>query len=162
MCALKLLSDAVPRVTDKTFKRKFMALGKLLTRWEDIMGKQMAAQAQPLKIRYRKPKQKGDKPQATLDVATSSAHASLLNMQKGMLLEKINYIFGEALVTDIRFVHTPTNIEETKTKRHKALSPEEKNTLSEMLESIEDEDIRARLMNMGAALMSDYKAQDQK
>lgn len=158
MCALKLLSDAVPRVTDKTFKRKFMALGKLLTRWEDIMGKQMAAQAQPLKIRYRKPKRKGDKPEATLDVATSSAHASLLTMQKGMLLEKINYIFGEALVTDIRFVHTPANMEEKGTKTKAKLSDEEKNSLSEMLESIEDEDIRARLMDMGSALLQDKKS----
>lgn len=158
MCALKLLSDAVPRVTDKTFKRKFMALGKLLARWEDIMGKQMASQAQPLKIRYRKPKKKGDRPEATLDVATSSAHASLLTMQKGMLLEKINYIFGEALVTDIRFVHTPANLEETNFKKSKPLSPDEENTLSQMLEGIEDEDIRERLLNMGTAFLQDKKS----
>lgn len=158
MCALKLLSDAVPRVTDKTFKRKFMALGKLLERWEDIMGKQMAAQAQPLKIRYRKPKRKGDKPQATLDVAASSAHASLLTMQKGMLLEKINYIFGEALVTDIRFVHTPVTAKQKSAKPAQDLSPDEKNALSDMLESIEDEDIRARLMDMGTAFFKDKKS----
>jgi len=121
------------------------------------MGKQLAAQAQPLKIRYKKPKKKGDRAEATLDVATSSAHASLLNMQKGMLLEKINYIFGEALVTDIRFVHTPANMEEKTSKQKKPLSEEEKNTLSEMLESIEDEDIRLKLMEMGSALISDRK-----
>ncbi len=121
------------------------------------MGKQMAAQAQPLKIRYRKPKRQGDKPDATLDVATTSAHASLLNMQKGMLLEKINYIFGESLVTDIRFVHTPANREPAIKKSRKTLTQEEKNTLSQMLESIEDEDIRAKLMDMGSAFLKDQK-----
>lgn len=160
MCALKLLSDTVPRVTDKTFKRKFVALGKLLARWEDIMGEQMAAQAQPLKIRYRKPKRKGDRPEATLDIAASSAHASLLVMQKGMLLEKINYIFGEALVTDIRFIHTQVKSPSTAPKHQQTLSDDEKNSLSDMLESIEDEDIRSRLMNMGAALIADHKKQD--
>lgn len=126
------------------------------------MGKQMAAQAQPLKIRYKKPKKKGDRAQATLDVATSSAHASLLNMQKGMLLEKINYIFGEALVTDIRFIHTPANLAEKTAKQQNPLTKEEKKSLSDMLESIEDEDIRAKLMDMGEALISDHKARDHK
>jgi len=159
MCALRLLSDTVPRVTDKTFKRKFVALGQLLARWEDIMGKQMASQAQPLKIRYKKPKRKGDRAEATLDVATTSAHASLLTMQKGMLLEKINYIFGQALVTDIRFVHTPIDNMDSKINKPKAnLTSEEENTLSEMLESIEDEDIRARLLEMGTAFFKDKKS----
>ena len=157
MCALKLISEAVPRVTDKTFKRKYIALGRIVTHWKEIMGEKMADYAQPQKIHYRKGKRKGDKPFATLEIAASSAHASVLIMQKGVLLEKINQIFGEQWITDIRFVHTPANKISKTRKRTKSLTLDEKNSLSHMLEQIEDSEIRERLKNMGSALLQDLK-----
>lgn len=121
------------------------------------MGEKMASLAQPVKIRYRKPRRKGDKPEAILDVAASSANASLLVMQKGVLLEKINHIFGEQLVTDIRFVHTPANAPQKAEKQTKPLTEEEKSSLSRMLKDIEDDAIRERLEAMGKALIQDRK-----
>lgn len=157
MCALKLLSDAVPRVTGKTFKRKYIALGRIVTHWKDIMGEKMAAYAQPLKIHYRKPRRKGDKPEATLEIAASSAHSSLLIMQKGVLLEKINHIFGEQWITDIKFVHAPANLPEKQKKQFQPLTEDEKNSLSHMLEMVDDPEIKKRLENMGSALLQDQK-----
>lgn len=157
MCALKLISDAVPKVTDKTFQRKYIALGRIVTHWRDIMGEKMAAYAQPLKIHYRKPKRKGDKPEATLEIAASSAHASLLIMQKGVLLEKINHIFGERWVTDIKFVHAPANAPEKPSKVTKPLTEAEKNSLSQMLETVDDPELRARLATLGEAFYQDQK-----
>ena len=121
------------------------------------MGEKMANMAQPLKIRYRKPRRKGDRAEAILDVAASSANASLLVMQKGVLLEKINHIFGEELVTDIHFVHTPANAPVKPKKQTKALTEDEKNSLSRMLKDIEDDAIRERLEIMGKALLQDKK-----
>ena len=158
MCALKLISTAVPKVTDKTFKRKYIALGRIVTHWKEIMGEKMAEYAQPLKIHYRKPKKKGDKPTATLEIAASSAHASLLIMQKGLLLEKINHIFGEQWVSDIKFVHVPAN-KGIKIEKPKApLTDDEKKSLSDMLEMVEDPAIRERLERMGASLIKDQKS----
>jgi len=157
MCALKLISDAVPKVTGKTFKRKYIALGRIVTHWQDIMGEKMAAYAQPLKIHYRKPHRKGDKAEATLEIAASSAHSSLLIMQKGVLLEKINHIFGDQWITDIKFVHAPANAPEKQKKAPKPLTEEEKNSLSLMLEQVDDPEIRKSLESMGAALLEDLK-----
>lgn len=155
MCALKLISTAVPKVTDKTFKRKYIALGRIVTHWKDIMGEKMAAHAQPLKIHYRKARKKGDKAVATLEIAASSSHASLLIMQKGLLLERINQIFGEQWISDIKFVHTPANIVEKPKRRIKPLTEGEKSSLSQMLENVEDDDIKQRLISMGEALLKD-------
>jgi hypothetical protein len=159
MCALKLLSSAVPKVTDKAFKRKYIALGRIVTQWREIMGEKMADHAQPLKIHYRKPKRKGDPARATLDITASSAQASLLIMQKGVILERINQIFGEALITDIRFVHQTTNVKNTKTKKkhHTPLTEDEKNSLSNMLDTVEDDELKNRLSSMGEALLKDRK-----
>ena len=157
MCALKLVSDAVPRVTDKTFQRKYIALGRIVTHWRDIMGEKMADYAQPLKIHYRKAKNKNEKPKATLEIAASSAHASLLIMQKGVLLEKINHIFGEQWISDIKFSHVPANVPIKQKKASTHLTEEEKNSLSLLLEQVDDPEIKARLENMGAALLEDLK-----
>ena len=128
MCALKLVADTIPRVTDRTFKRKYIALGRIVTQWKEIMGDKMAGVAQPLKIRYRKPRRKGDKPEATLEIAVSSAQASLLMMQKGVLLEKINHIFGERWITDIKFIHNPTSPLPKKRENQKDFVRREKNS----------------------------------
>ncbi|MEM8833153.1 MAG: DciA family protein [Pseudomonadota bacterium] len=155
MCALKLVSDAVPKVTDKVFQRKFVALGRIVTRWEDIVGAKLAQLAQPQKIRYRKAKKKGDKPHAVLEIATSSANASLLVMQKGMLLEKINYIFGDDWITDIKFIHQASNEAPKPISKTKTLTEAEKNRLSRMLDGIEDPEIKEKLMAMGQSLLED-------
>ena len=148
----------MPKVADKVFKRKFVALGRLVTRWPDIVGDKMASQAQPQKIRYRKPKRQGEKGEAILEIATSSANASLLIMQKGMLLEKINYLFGDGWITDIKFVHAPANAPTKRKKQTKSLTEQEKNSLSQMLETIEDPEIKEKLMNMGQSLLEDKKS----
>lgn len=149
----------MPKVTDKTFKRKYIALGRIVTQWREIIGEKMADHAQPLKIHYRKAKRKGDRPSATLDIAASSAQASVLIMQKGLLLEKINHIFGEPLVTDIRFVHRTTEQSNTKLtkKTIQPLTQDEKNSLSNMLDAVEDDELKSRLSSMGEALLKDNK-----
>ena len=105
--ALKLISDAVPKVTSKTFSRKYIALGRIVTHWEDIIGKEIADKAQPVKIHYRKAKDKQKKAEATLEVAVTSADAALLHYQKDVILERINQIFGDRWVTDLKFSHIP-------------------------------------------------------
>ncbi len=121
------------------------------------MGERLADIAQPQKIHYRKAKRKGDMPNATLEIVTSSANASLLIMQKGVLLEKINHIFGEQWITDIKFVHTPANAPIKKAKPTPILSEDDKNNLSEMLETIDDPAIKKRLESMGEAFLTDLK-----
>lgn len=157
MCALKLVSDSVPKVADKIFARKYIALGRIVTHWEEIMGADLAKKAQPVKIHYRKAKRKGDKPTAKLDIATSSANASLLIMKKGVLLEKMNQIFGEAWITDINFVHTPANRakDAKKRKTKKPLSSDEKKALTSMLNVVEDSAIKERLEKFGKAFFQD-------
>ncbi|NCO03195.1 MAG: DUF721 domain-containing protein [Alphaproteobacteria bacterium] len=153
MCALKLVSDSVPRVADKLFQRKYIALGRIVTHWSDIMGAELAQKTQPLKIHYRKAQRKGDKPQATLEIAASSANASLLIMKKGVLLEKMNHIFGEAWITDLKFVHIPANLSDKGKKRtaSKSMDAGEKKALTSMLDMVEDIEIKERLERFGQA-----------
>lgn len=154
---MRPLSEATARVSGKTFSRKYIALGRIVNCWAEIVGERLAEKAQPVKIHYRK-HEKSRKPEATLDIASSSADATLLHYQKDLILERINQLFGDQWITAIRFVTVPVNQGARKIKKPRPLlTPDEKSTLSVMLEAIEDADIRKKLEGLGQEVMIEGK-----
>lgn len=155
--ALKLLSRSVPAVIGKTFQRKYIALGRIVTNWREVIGEEFADRAQPAKIHYRKPKDPKAKPLATLEIAASSADCAVLVYQKGVILERINRIFGDEWISDIKFTHVEPRNPPKLPKRTKSLTLDEKNHLSQMLETVDDPDLKERLSRLGEALMQEKK-----
>lgn len=156
MYGLKPLSERIPAIAGQALSRKFVMLGRILTYWEDIVGKDLAYKTQPVKLQYRKPKP-GEKPTATLNIATSSADATMLHYRKDLILERINQIFGERFVTAVKFVPNETAEQDFKKqiKPRKILTENDKIYLSEVLEGIADPDLKARLEIMGQAMLQD-------
>jgi hypothetical protein len=91
---MRHLSQAVPKVASQAFARKYIMLGRLVTHWAEIVGADLAAKAQPVGTRYSK---RDGKPFITLEVACSSAEATILSMRVSLILEKINLGFGHPL-----------------------------------------------------------------
>tara|TARA_R110001592_G_scaffold16881_8_gene71535 strand:+ start:6043 stop:6507 length:465 start_codon:yes stop_codon:yes gene_type:complete len=154
---MRPLSEATSRVASKNFSRKYIALGRLVNQWTEIMGEGLADKAQPLKIHYRKAG-KEKKPYALLDIATSASNATILNYQKGLILERINALFGDDWIKDIRFVVSELAQSEVVAKKIKQpLTGGEKKYLSEVLDQIEDPDIKEKLESLGKAILTDKK-----
>lgn len=130
-------------------------LGRLVTHWPEIVGKDLADQAQPVKIRYRKvPGSK--KPEASLDIAANSAQATLLHYRKDLILERINQIFGEKLISALRFVPVAANAPVPRPRRLlQPLSPAETEDLANMLDKIEDSALKERLEMLGTSILQD-------
>lgn len=131
-------------------------LGRLVTHWPEIVGKDLADYAQPVKIRYRKvPGSK--QPEASLDIATTTAQATILHYRKDLILERINQIFGEKLISAIRFVPIAANASPPRPRRllQKPLSPAEKEDLAIILEQIEDHELKERLEKLGTSILQD-------
>lgn len=155
MSGPKLLSNAVPKVTGKVFGRKYIMLGRLLTQWTEIVGEDLAHKTTPVKLRSYKDHKTG-KRSSTLDIAASTADATVLHYRKDLILERLNLLFGEGLITAIRFV--PKSIDEkkpVKSKFKKPLSLKEKTFLSDLLEDVEDDNIREKLQKLGKAILQD-------
>ncbi|MGB4057154.1 MAG: DciA family protein [Alphaproteobacteria bacterium] len=155
---MRPISDAAARVAGENFKRKYVSLGRVLTCWREIVGPDLAAKAQPVKIHYRKNKKDGENV-ATLDIAASSADSTLLHYQKDLILERINRIFGNKWISAIRFVTLPTNSSKPlrQKKQQIPLTEDEKNHLSRMLDSTPDPDLKARLETLGKAIFMEQK-----
>lgn len=150
---MRTLSEATAKIAGRSFQRKYIALGRIVNNWREIVGEGFAEKAQPVKIHYRKNK-KRDKPDAILHIATNSSEAQKLQYQKGLMMERINQIFGEAWITDIKFVPVVANAPAAKPKKRVApLTSEQKKTLSDMVLAIEDDEIKDRLLSLGQGIL---------
>lgn len=158
---MRRLSDATAKIAGKSFERKYIALGRIVKHWSEIVGPKLADKAQPVKIHYRKQKNQ-KKPLTTLEIATSSADATAMHYQKDLILERINQLFGEQWISAIRFVAIPSNASlQPMKKRSKnnrtPLTADQKKTLSDMVLSVEDEHMRDRLKEFGEHIIKSEK-----
>lgn len=155
--SLRLLSKSVPAILGKTFERKYIALGRIVTHWNEIIGPDFAERAQPAKIQYSRPKKAKEKPTAVLEIAASSADCAVLVYQKDVILQRINNIFGDAWVRDIKFIHRDIKKPAKPPKRIKTLTETEKSHLSQVLEGIDDPELRESLEGIGKAILQETK-----
>ena len=155
---MRPVSEATAKVTNNVFGRKYIALGRIVSQWTDIVGKDLADKVQPAALKYRTFKDKRKKPDAILEIATSTAYATKLHYQKSLILERINRLFGDDWVSDIRFVNIPSNQSRMPQKSSpKILGQEDQNYIRETLDYITDNEVRNRLEKFGEALLLDKK-----
>lgn len=150
---MRLISEATNRVTSQNFNRKFISIGRIVKAWDVIMGDDMADKATPNRILYRKPKKKTDKPKAVLEIAISQAHATVLHYQKDVILARIESVFGEPWINDIKFIAVQ-KVKPVKRKKsaYRPLTEPQKNHLSNLLDVVEDSELKERLLNLGQKL----------
>ncbi len=130
-------------------------LGRLVTRWQDIVGPELADKTQPVKIRTIKGRKSGEST-ASLDIATTTADATLLHYQKDLILQRINHIFGDRWISALRFVPVASNAPARfRPPPAKPLTAAEKSYLSGVLEGVQDPEIQDRLMRLGTAIMQE-------
>lgn len=155
--AMNPVSRSVPKLLGKVFERKYIALGRIVTHWKEIVGPDFAERAQPAKIHYIRPKHPKEKPLATLDIAASSADCAVLVYQKDVILQRINNLFGAGWVHDIKFRHVEPKVKSRPPKRTKPLTEDEKNHLSQLLETVDDPELKERLAKLGQSILQEQR-----
>ncbi len=81
-------------------KRGFSEL-RLLTRWDQIVGAEIAAMARPVRVRY------GSRGMgATLVLETTGAVAPLVDAQRQQIIDRVNAVHGHAAISRIHLVQT--------------------------------------------------------
>lgn len=151
---MKPLHQSTSKIVSQNCSRKFVAIGKVVKVWPEIIGEELARFATPVKIHYQKPKSRKDNPKAVLYIETNSAHATILHYQKAIILEKISHYFGAGWIEDLKIKANAGPLTEKPIKRAPApLTEEEKNHLSELLDPFDDQEMAARLRQLGQGIM---------
>lgn len=95
--AAKLVQDRVRAAGES----RGFAITKLLTRWSEIAGSEIAALARPLRISYRR-----DAFGATLTLLTTGAAAPIVQMQIPQIRERVNACYGYNAISRIVLTQT--------------------------------------------------------
>jgi hypothetical protein len=148
-----------PRIRKVSESRGF-AVSRVLTRWAEIAGADIAAIARPVEVSYGR---QGFG--ATLTVLTTGAQAPMLEMQKEVLRERVNAAYGYNAIARIRITQTaPTGFAEGQARfagkaeqPAPAPDPAAERAASDLAAPVRDDGLRAALEALGANVLSRRK-----
>jgi len=81
----------------------------------------------------------------------------VLVYQKDVILQRINQLFGAGWVHDIKFKHVEPKTTLKPPKRTKPLTQDEKNHLSQLLETVDDPELKERLAKLGQSILQENR-----
>jgi len=123
---------------------------RILTHWDEIVGADLAALGQPLKVTY------GRAMGATLTLLANGASAPLLQAQLPKIEERVNAVYGYRAISKIRITQTaPDGFSDgqrtfmAKPKPEPVLSDEARAQVAQTAEEISDDPLRAALTRLG-------------
>jgi hypothetical protein len=150
----KLVQSRVRSVTES----RGFAQSRVLTHWEEIVGPDIAAMTRPVEVSYGGKGGFG----ASLVVLTTGAHAPLVQMKLGEILERINAVYGYRAIARIRVTQTaPTGFAQGQVDfvhRPKAAQPKPDPAAEararEVTQDVGDDSLRAALERLAANVIS--------
>jgi hypothetical protein len=153
----QLLQERIRRASET----RGFAESRLLTRWPEIAGPEVAAIARPVKVSYTR---QGFG--ATLTLLTTGAQAPMLEMQKETLREKVNAVYGYNAISRIAITQTaPTGFAEGQAAFAPAPAqpaadrpdPQVTGQAADLARPVADADLRRALEALGRNVLSKSK-----
>jgi hypothetical protein len=158
----KPLRDVVGKAIGQTFKQQGFASAELVTRWTEIVGAEIAARSEPIKIQWTRPVSPshssaaggaasgwGQEP-GTLVLRVDGPAAIEIQHLTGVICERVNRFLGWRAVARIALRQAP--LRRAAAKANRIGDPAAAARLAETLSDVEDDDLRQALARLGAAV----------
>jgi hypothetical protein len=144
------LADLLGAALSDAFKQQGFASAELVTRWTDIVGAEIAAHAEPMKVQW--PRAVGNDPPGpgTLVLRVDGPTAIEIQHLANVILERVNRFFGWQAVDRLALRQAPLS-RRTK-KAAKVPDAEAAARIAATLPEIVDDELRQALARLGAAV----------
>jgi hypothetical protein len=142
-----LLSD----VFKDAYAKQGFAARELVTRWAEIAGADVAAHSEPLKLQWPRPVEGQPQEPATLILRVEGPMALEIQHKSDVILERVNRFLGWSAVGRLALRQAPLSRRE-RPASPRPPDPQEVESVAQTLTAIEDEDLRAALARLGAAI----------
>jgi hypothetical protein len=142
-----LLSD----VFKDAYAKQGFAARELVTRWAEIAGKDVAAHSEPLKLQWPRPVEGQPQEPATLILRVDGPMALDIQHKSDVILERVNRFLGWSAVGRLALRQAPLSRHERPAAPPQP-DPQAIESVAETLTAIEDEELRAALARLGAAI----------
>jgi hypothetical protein len=145
------LSDLVGRCVAPALRRQGFAVGEIVTHWDDIVGPEVAAHAEPIRMRWTRSNDPDGAEPATLVLRVEGPAAVEIQHLSGVIIERINRYLGWQAVGSLAVRQAPLQRRRGRPSRPE---PDEKlaAVLASELTGITDDRLRAALGRLGAAV----------
>jgi hypothetical protein len=144
--------DVLNRCLGEAFAKQGFASTDIVTHWAEIVGPEIAAHAEPVKLQW--PRGDAEQPEpATLVLRVEGPAAVEIQHLSGLILERVNRFFGWRAVKRIALRQAPL----TRANKRQAPSPPDPQAVAAVaasLPDVSDESLRAALARLGAAVKS--------
>jgi hypothetical protein len=146
---LRRLPDLLSRVLDPTARRRGLAEAKLLTEWPTIVGPQLAARSQPVRLSHR-----SDRPGGVLSLHVGGTVALELQHSEPQVLERINGFFGYLAVARLHLIQAPPerSMEPPSALGQRGLTSAEESEIAAVVRPVNDPALQAALARLGRTL----------
>jgi hypothetical protein len=142
-----LLSD----IFADAYAKQGFAARELVTRWGEIAGPEISAHSEPLKMQWPRPVEGRPPEPATLVLRVEGPMALEIQHSSDVILERVNRFFGWSAVGKLAFRQAPLS-RRARPTRPRPPEPKAVAKVAETLGAIEDEELRAALARLGAAI----------
>jgi len=147
----KPLSVLLGDVFSDVYAKQGFAARELVTRWAEIAGPEIAVHTEPLKIQWPRPVEGQPQEPATLILRVDGPMALEIQHGSDVILQRVNRFLGWNAVGRLALRQAPLS----RRTAPKAPSGPDARAVAEIaktLTSVEDEDLRAALARLGAAI----------
>ncbi len=156
----KPLRDLAGKVVGETFRRQGFASAELVTRWSEIVGAEIAAHSEPIKIQWpravfpsasaRTGGELGFAPPGTLVLRVEGPAAIEIQHLANVVCERVNRFLGWRAIERIALRQAPLRRALRQSKP--AADPAVAARIAASLTDVADEDLRQALARLGAAV----------
>jgi hypothetical protein len=146
----KPLRDLVPKIVGETFTRQGFASAELVTRWPDIVGAEIAAHSEPIRIQWTRPAEGEEREPGTLVLRVAGPAAIEVQHLADVICERVNRFLGWRAVVRLALRQAPLRHGERKAAR--GIDPVATARVAEGLTGVGDEELKAALARLGAAV----------
>ena len=146
----KPLRDLVPKVVHESFARQGFASAELVTRWSEIVGADISAHSQPIKIQWTRPAAGDEQEPGTLVLRVEGPAAIEIQHAANVVCERVNRFLGWRAIERIAFRQAPLRRGARKAERKPDAAAAAR--LAANLPEIADDDLRAALARFGVAV----------
>lgn len=144
------LAEFVGLCLADAFARRGFAATEIVTHWDDIVGPEVAAHAEPMKIQWPGPQNK-DSESATLLLRVEGPAAIEIQHLAGVIIERVNRFFGWPAIGRIALRQAPLARRKKKRLRP-VVDPDLAKAISDSMTGISDENLKTALGRLGAAI----------
>jgi len=144
------LVDLAQSLLAESFRKQGFAASELVTRWPEIAGADIAAHAEPERIRWPRVTEGEPSEPATLVLRVEGPTAIEIQHQAGIIVERVNRYLGWRAIGQIALRQAPLSRRNKQSRRKTDADAAAR--IASTLGAVSDESLRTALARLGAAI----------